>query len=447
MNKTIIKTIYERMPDKAKCLLAKPIRNRLIKNPVFLEQYDELVAVENISASEQKKRQFKKLKDLCIFVYNNSPYYHRIFDLAGFDPLSFTSIEEYTSKVPVLTKEDVLKYIDEIKCPVAEGTYESITGGSSGKRLVITNSMHCLYRENAFIYYHYRKFAEEGYDLTKSKMAYIGGYGEGGVLVSSSPLYNMRQYNSMKINPSTIKEAVDDMNRYRPDFVRGLPSAILFFCKLVNQLHLELKFKCKGVIFQSENLYEEQVRYIEETFCSKSLTHYGSTERVIFAEQIGPSIEYNGHPVYKFNDEYGFTEIDNEGYLIGTGFVNKAMPLLRYKTDDCAQRVEKNLWTIHGHRIDVIYGKNWEHISLASFTDTSIIFEKIWRYQFVQDEPGKVLVNIVPLQEIDEYDLKKIRSFLNEKAQGTLDFKIQLMDRIELTARGKFKLLIQNIKE
>lgn len=234
MNKTIIKNIYEKMPEQAKVLLAKSIRNKLIKNPVFIKQYEELGKMDNLGESEIKKIQLHKLKELCVYAYERSSYYHRIFDTVGFRPGLLSSFEEYTSKVPVLTKEEVLENIDEIKCAVPEGTYESITGGSSGKRLVITNSMDCLYRENAFIYNHYRKFNVcGGYDLKKSKMAYIGGYGEGGVLVSSSPLYNMRQYNSMKINPSTIYAAVNDMNQYKPDFIRGLPSAIFSFVNLL----------------------------------------------------------------------------------------------------------------------------------------------------------------------------------------------------------------------
>lgn len=446
MNKTIVKSIYEKMPEQVKVLLAKPIRNKLIKNPVFIKQYEELVKTDDLSESDIKKLQLQRLKELCVFAYKNSPYYHRIFDAVGFQPTLLSSFEEYTSKVPILTKEEVLENIDDIKCTVPEGTYDSITGGSSGKRLVVTNSMDCLYRENAFIYNHYRKFGG-GYDLKKSKMAYIGGYGEGGILVSNSPLYNMRQYNSMKINQSTIQAVVDDMNQYKPDFIRGLPSAIFFFCKLVNQSNLELKFKCKGVIFQSENLYNDQILYIEKTLKANSLTHYGSTERVIFAEQISPSKRYNGHPVYKFNDSYGFTEVSKDGLLIGTGFINRGMPLLRYKTDDVAKMVGDGLWTIYGHRVDVLYGKNGERVSLASFTDTSIVFEKIWRYQFVQDKPGIVLVNIVPIKKLSETDMKKVQNFLNDKAQGTIEFELRILDEIELTARGKFKLLIQNIKE
>lgn len=109
--------------------------------------------------------------------------------------------------------------------------------------------------------------------------------------------------------------------------------------------------------------------------------------------------------------------------------------------------VGDGLWTIYGHRVDVLYGKNGERVSLASFTDTSIVFEKIWRYQFVQDKPGIVLVNIVPIKKLSETDIKKVQNFLNDKAQGTIEFELRILDEIELTARGKFKLLIQNIKE
>ena len=55
------------------------------------------------------------------------------------------------------------------------------------------------------------------------------------------------------------------------------------------------------------------------------------------------------------------------------------MPLVRYATDDYAELVAGDLYKIRGHREKTMYGKNGELVSLASFTDTSAVFDKIER--------------------------------------------------------------------
>ena len=71
MNKTIVKKFYEKMPEQIKALLAKPIRNKLIKNPVFIKQYEELIKMDDLSELEIKKLQFQRLKQICVFAYKN----------------------------------------------------------------------------------------------------------------------------------------------------------------------------------------------------------------------------------------------------------------------------------------------------------------------------------------------------------------------------------------
>lgn len=144
---------------------------------------------------------------------------------------------------------------------------------------------------------------------------------------------------------------------------------------------------------------------------------------------------------------YGYTELANDGRIISTGFINYKMPLIRYATDDYAELVAGDLYKIRGHREKTMYGKHGELVSLASFTDTSAVFEKIEKYQFVQEELGHVLLRIVPAIGFTEQEYKKVHEFLNEKAQGIIDFSVQTVDDIEYKTRGKFDLLIQKLSE
>ena len=445
MNSGMLKTLYEKVPESFKLVFSPFIRRGLVGNSIFLDQYHELESAEKMTAEELKSLQFKKLKDLCIFVYENTKYYRDLFTKVGFDPYAFQSIEEFTEKIPVLTKDIVLEHYNDINAPSITGDYPASTGGSTGKRLVVNNSKECFYRENAFACHHYKKI---GYDYKKSKVAYVGGLGK--TLVSASPLYNMMRYNSKLINADTISDVIKSLNKFKPNYIQGLPSAIYFLSRLIRESKDKLTFSLDGVIFASENIYPEQRKYVEETFGCRALAHYGQTERVNFAEEI---IGSSGVPEYWFNPLYGLTEIDatDGNSIIGTGFINKKMPLLRYRNDDVAELVQSNekgnLYRIEGHRTAAMIGKNGERISPASFAHMESLLDLAEKFQFVQDIPGEITVNLIPKRVLTDAELVNIREEFERMFMGKMAVTVHTVKKVELTSRGKFALLIQHIKD
>lgn len=152
---------------------------------------------------------------------------------------------------------------------------------------------------------------------------------------------------------------------------------------------------------------------------------------------------------YRFNKLYGYTEIDlkDGGAIMGTGFINPKMPLIRYQTDDCAEDLGNGLYHIEGHRTAAMVGKNGERISAASFAHMDEIFDIIEKFQFVQDEPGVIRIDLIPKSQLSDEDITEIRKSLDKKFMENMSVQINIVDEIRLTARGKYALLIQNIKD
>ena len=157
MNKQFVKNVYEKTPRGIKKLFSRTIRNRLINNKVFKKQYDLLVRAEQMTSSEVDTIQQQELKEICIYAYENCDFYKNEFDKNGFNPYDFT-VDDFICKVPIIDKDIVLNNIEGINSPVIDDSYEAVTGGSSGKRLVVNTTMECLYKEYAFVYHHYTKF-------------------------------------------------------------------------------------------------------------------------------------------------------------------------------------------------------------------------------------------------------------------------------------------------
>lgn len=435
MDTNKLKAMYESMPEVLKEILARPINRGLVGNKVFLAQMSELWAADSMSEDELTENQLRKLRDICAYCYKVSAFYRNRFNEAGVDPDAVTF--ESFATLPLLDKEQVLQNYNEISVPIdGEGEYASETGGSSGRRLVVVNSNECFYRENAFAMHFYGTL---GYDFNKSKMVYFGGDGSG--LVTSSPLYRMIRCNTRILNEDNLPEAINKIDAYSPDYLRGLTSSVSYFAQLLNHTGLRLKKKPKGIFLASENVHPYQLRQLEEAFGCPVRISYGSTERTVFGEQIDWDSDV---PIYKFNQMYGLTEIV-DGHLVGTGFINKRMPLLRYEIDDSAEML-KGGFSIRGHRSVPIIGKNGEHISTASLCDLGESAAPLLSFQFVQDVPGELRMDYIASEELDPLQRLALQNSLDDKFRGNVKTEIRRVHALQLTSRGKRTLLIQRIK-
>ena len=123
------------------------------------------------------------------------------------------------------------------------------------------------------------------------------------------------------------------------------------------------------------------------------------------------------------------------------------MPLIRYKVDDKAIPY-KDGYKIVGHREnEVLYGKNDYTISATTIEFThEDCFEKIDSYQFEQNEIGKVEMRLKTDVKLSDIEMKKIYNRVKEKLPY-FELNLVVVDELEKTKRGKYKMIIQNYKK
>lgn len=443
MNAKFVKSVYNNfLPDFMKEALGGIIRKKLIGNKMFLDTFDELVKAENWSKVDLEKEQFKRLKATCVNAYENIAFYKKEFDEVGFNPYTFKSFEEFSAKVPCIDKEIVLANFDALQNPKITDDYPATTGGSSGTRLQVNNAWSTFYKENAF---HFHYMSLYGYDYKKSKVLLLAGE-ESETLTSTSPLYNMIRVSGRHLNPDNMGEAVKFVNKHRPDFIIGLPSATYYFCKQLSTGCYHLESPIKHVFFRSENINPQQRKYIEKTLNCQSHAYYGSTERIAWGEEINNK---DGLPIYRFNKLYGYTEAggDDGISLISTGFINPKMPLIRYKTDDIMVKEGDDRYTVEGHRTACLIGKNDESFSVEYFCHLENTFDIVDKYQLDQFKKGELIVNVIPRHQLSDKEIKKLKDLFEKMSAGCLDVTIKIVDHVVLTPRGKFKLLLHSVEQ
>lgn len=290
MGIALLKKLNTHLPDSIKIIFAPIIRGKLIYNTVFQEQMRELDRLDSMTCEAIEKEQFVQLKDTLLHAYEHTPYYKRLFDDVGFNPYDFCDISEL-AKIPVLTKELIIQNFSDLQADDINDYYSATTGGSTGTPLKINLDRESIYKERAFIYHFWKKY---GYDYKSSTTASFRGTDFEGKICRANPLYNEIQLNPCFISAETIHNYYRCMCKFGVEFLHGFPSAIYSFCKFAKAAGLEIAGKYKAVFFISENVYDFQKKFIEETLECPTAPFYGHSERAVFAEAFGGGIPLIG---------------------------------------------------------------------------------------------------------------------------------------------------------
>lgn len=296
---------------------------------------------ENLSKSPKQieKEQFDLLKKNLIYCFEHIAYYNRIFKENNFDPYKMESSNEL-KKLPFLTKDVIKKEFENLynrEIPTANYV-EHYTSGSTGKKLRFLLPKELMDKKNtAFMYRFYsmagikpkdKRVTIGGRRFTNKKPFYAYNYFENQLLLSSHHL-----------SDDTIPTYFKQINKYKPVFIQGHPSAILVLAKYILNTNVKLTISLKAIFTTGETLIEDDRKVIERAFDTKVYQQYGSGENC-FSAQEAP--EEDG---YLLNYEHGYVEMLGDGdykEVYVTSFLNDVMPFVRYKIGDFVLPVEKS---------------------------------------------------------------------------------------------------------
>ena len=440
MKKQFLKSIRDKMPESLKYISAPLFRNKLLHNKNFRNYFSLLENRELLSQDAIRDFQFNQLKEVLIYSYRNVPYYNELFNKISFDPLKFADFKQI-EKIPFLTREIITEKFDKLISTnrVNKGYYVGTTGGSSGIPLKFFLDYDSIYKENAFIYFYRKRL---GYNFN-DRVATFRNLGDGNKFWSFNPMQNELIFSNTKLSKVTLSKYARKINEIKPQYLNGYLSSIWYFAKLIKEYNVNLDLNLKGIFLISENIDTEQRDFIEQFFNVKAVTFYGHSERVVIAEETEP---YK----YTFDPYYGYTEKirqkDGEYSIVGTGFLNKTMPFIRYKTDDICFP-EDQFFRIEGKRRSNkgLYGKNNEFLTGTGFILGIQVFKNIITYQFVQKERGKADMYIIVNKDFHEGELKTIKKELDFQTNSIIDIDIKVVDNLVLTQRGKYQKYISYV--
>ena len=252
-----------------------------------------------------------------------------------------------------------------------------------------------------------------------------------------------------------------EIKKRRIKYLYGYTTAIALFAAFVERTGGTPFNQIKGIFPISEKVLPRHRSLFRDVFPSAMLVPgYGLSEKVAFAT------EAVGRPdVYEFDPTYGFAELIGDddmpvrtsggrGRIVGTGFISKGMPLLRYDSEDEATLVE-SATPANGYRLVVsdIASKHQAYlvtrqggvISAASMTPNIDSYDCVSEFQFFQARAGvaelRMVVDPKGTRERAEVFADEMRQYLGKGIRLESVF----VDRIPTTTRGKRKMIDQKI--
>jgi len=262
------------------------------------------------------------------------------------------------------------------------------------------------------------------------------------------------------MDDESIGRYLEHIRSIGPCYLHMYPSAANVLVRFLKRSRLPPPSNVRGLLIGSENMYEEDRRAAEATFGVRYFTWYGHSEKLVLAAECERSSVYHVLPTYGYCelvDENGrpVSRPGERGEIVGTGFMNRVMPFIRYRTGDHATHAGDRcrecgrhhllLEDVRGHRTqEMLVGKSGALIPWTAVNTHEDTFDGVRQFQFAQTEVGRATLRVVPSSPGD-VDIERIRKDMAGRLQGQLELDVQVVPEIRLTERGKSVFVDQRL--
>ena len=437
-----------------------PVRDLVdgLKGYNSMKYYGELMKSQWFTPALLEDLQRKKLRALLEHAYTNVPYYHKMFKDLGLKPSDINSMGDL-SKLPVITKSDIIEnFSDLIAKNIPKRDLITLkTSGTTGEPFKMYRDRNEVGKRNAT---RFRIFTTMGFEpgdklVTLRVYPFSVKFWLNGLVFKT--IRNEWRPHDSYLSVKNLERFANQMIRYKPKFIRGLPSAIYHVARYMESYGMD-SIKLKGILINGECLYDYQRKVIQNQFDCEVFDMFGFRETCVY------SYECTEHAGYHTAIENGMIEIVKDGEHVSSGelgatiftdFNNFAMPLIRYVSGDlakysgekcaCGRGLPLILKSVEGRFNDGIVSKDGRFIPCRPLMQIFSIIKAIKEFQVIQKTKDKILVKIVTGPSYSSDDTAFIIKRIQELAGQDINIEMEFTDLIPLTASGKKRNFVLEI--
>lgn len=336
--------------------------------------------------------------------------------------------------------------------------YEEHTSGTTGTPLTIWQSREALIAWYALFEARWRRW--NGVSC-RSRWAIIGGQPVASVKASRPPYwvwnhaFSQLYLSSYHLSPRTVRDYINAIADSRVEYMYAYPSAMFQLAELAIGAGVNAP-RLKIALSNAEALFEYQTQSIGEVFQCEVKNTYGMSELVCAASECSAGSLH-------LWPEAGITELldirfdeppppGSSGRIVATGFLNPAMPLIRYEVGDegsisksacpCGRSMAV-LASIDGRSDDIIHTPDGRRIGRLDpvFKANMPILEA----QIIQETLENITVQYVPAMGFHSIHLRELDQRLHDRL-GDMNIAYLPVERIPKGPNGKFRAVISNLR-
>lgn len=409
-----------------------------------LQEYNNMFF--NTSFEEIRNTQEERFLEFIKFVKNNNKYYKE--KLRG---IEISSIEDL-AKIPILEKTNLRD--PRIISDIDDKLVVNYTGGTTGISLKNYYTVDDVQERQGNLDFFRGMF---GYKFG-SKTAWFSGK----ELVSEKDMSknifwvkdyinHITYYSTFHMKKDYVDYMVEDMNKVKPLFFVGFPSAIYAIAYRIKEKNLKIDFQLKAIFPTSEPLLEHQKALLEEVFDCPIPDQYASSEGAPFIYEC-PSGNLH-YDMYSGIFEKRYPDSDSNEVLV-TAFPTHSMPLIRYAVGDGVEFDDLNkrcncgsqmplVRKIEGRKMTFIYSKERGVVGAGNISNIVKYTPGIEKLQVIQNDKENILLKVMTGSD----DHEKIASILEHEMRNRLgeniNINFEFVNEIANEKSGKF-LMIKN---
>lgn len=452
-------TLYHALPYAAKTAIAS-MRGLQLRKWRYGPETEDLVAAvlerERWPASRLREWQQSRLAEHLNFAAKHVPYYrdHWQQRRRDGDRASWEVLQNW----PVLHKESVRQHPEAFLPDTIDPRRmsQSNTSGTSGKPLRLWQTREGLHEWYAL----FEARARRWYGVSRfNRWAIFGGQLVAPTERRKPPFWvwnaPLRQLyaSSYHLAPDLIPAYARALAEYRIEYLLGYTSSLYTLAQEVIAQRLELP-PLRVVLTNAEPLYSHQRDLLTKAFGCPVRETYGMSEMAGAASEC----EYGR---MHFWSDAGVVEVledgepappGNSGEIVLTGFVNRGMPLVRYRVGDrgslsassaceCGRGLPL-LQGIEGRNDDVVYTRDGRRVGrLDPVFKGNLPVKEV---QIVQETLDCIRIVYVPADGFGQAAEDSIRDRLRQRL-GPVQVEFEPVTAVPRGANGKFRAVVSKV--
>jgi phenylacetate-CoA ligase len=461
MARLSLRSLYEQLPVGLQELLVfaagwRSYRRRF--GARFERTLAELQRTDALGADELRADQDRRLRETVRWAADTVPHYRELFRREGIDPAAIRGVHDL-ARLPILAKETLRDRPQTLRSegvPDAE-VVPGHSSGSTGTALQLFHALDALAWEYAVVW---RQRGWFGLRLG-DRYAAFGGQSVVPFAQAEPPFWRHDRvrgrvlFSLYHMTPAHLAHYAAELRRPGYRFWQGYPSALALVCGHLLAHGVELGAAAPRAVFtSSESLLDFHRETIAAATGAPVADRYGHAEFAVSALQC-PAGSYH------VDTEFGAVEIDAHeetedwvrGEVLATGFANRAMPLLRYRTGDVATlrkrgrcpcgRARPILERIDGRIEDYVVTPDGRRIGRMDhvFKDA----RRIQEAQIHQPSTDRLVVRLVAREGFDEADRAALEQELRARVGSGIALDFERVDAIPRLPSGKFRAVSSDV--